>query len=109
MLAGPMDYTPGGFNNVTAAEFVPREVKPMAMGTRAHQLALYVVFDSPLMMVSDYPEAYRGQKDFEFIKEVPASWDETRVIGGKVGEYMTLARKKGEGGISAITNRTPAK
>jgi alpha-glucosidase len=105
MLAGPMDYTPGGFDNVTTAEFEPREVKPMVMGTRAHQLALYVVFDSPLMMVSDYPEAYKGQKDFEFIKEVPASWDETRVVNGKVGEFVTLARKKGEEWyLGAITN-----
>ena len=80
-------------------------MKPMVMGTRAHQLALYVVFDSPLMMVSDYPEAYKGQKDFEFIKEVPASWDETRVVNGKVGEFVTLARRKGEEWyLGAITN-----
>ncbi len=106
MLAGSMDYTPGGFNNVTAAKFEPRPVKPMVMGTRAHQLALYVVFDSPLMMVSDYPEAYAGQKDFEFIKEVPASWDETHVVNGKVGEFVTLARKKSSDWyLGGITNR----
>jgi alpha-glucosidase len=105
MLAGPMDYTPGGFDNVTPAEFQPRDVKPMVMGTRAHQLALYVVFDSPLMMVADYPEAYKGQKDFEFIKEVPSSWDETHVVNGKVGEFVTLARKKGgEWYLGGITN-----
>jgi len=105
MLAGPMDYAPGGFDNVTRAEFQPRNNKPMVMGTRAHQLALYVVFDSPLMMVSDYPEAYKGQKDFEFIKEVPSSWDETHVVGGKVGEFVTLARKKGsEWYLGGITN-----
>jgi alpha-glucosidase len=105
MLAGPMDYTPGGFDNVTPAEFQPRDIKPMVMGTRAHQLALYVVFDSPLMMVSDYPEAYKGQKDFEFIKEVPSSWDETHVVSGKVGEFVTLARKKGaDWYLGAITN-----
>ena len=81
----------------------------MAMGTRAHQLALYVVFDSPLMMVSDYPEAYKGQRDFQFIKDVPASWDETRVVNSKVGEFVTLARKKGEewylGGITNWDSR----
>jgi alpha-glucosidase len=105
MLAGPMDYTPGGFDNVTRAEFQPRDIRPMVMGTRAHQLALYVVFDSPLMMVSDYPEAYKGQKDFEFIKEVPSSWDETHVVNGKVGEFVTLARKNGsEWYLGAITN-----
>ncbi len=105
MLAGPLDYAPGGFDNVTEAEFEPRQVKPMAMGTRAHQLALYVVFDSPLMMVSDDPEAYQGQKDFKFIEDVPASWDETRVVNGKVGEFVTLARKKGEDWyLGGITN-----
>ena len=105
MLAGPMDYAPGGFDNVTPAEFVPREVKPMTMGTRAHQLALYVVFDSPLEMVSDDPEAYQGQKDFEFIREVPASWDETRAVNGKVGEFVTLARRHGRDWyVGAITN-----
>ena len=106
MLAGPMDYTPGGFDNVTDAEFAPRNVKPMVMGTRAHQLALYVVFDSPLMMVSDSPEAYKGQKDFEFIKEVPASWDETQVVNGNPGEFVTIARKKGDDWyLGSITNR----
>ena len=105
MLAGPMDYTPGGFDNVTPAEFEPRNLKPMVMGTRAHQLALYVVFDSPLAMVSDYPEAYRGQKDFQFIEDVPASWDETRVVNGKVGEFVTLARKHGDDWyLGGITN-----
>ncbi len=105
MLAGPMDYTPGAFDNVTAAGFEPSDVKPMAMGTRAHQLALYVVFDSPLMMVADYPEAYKGQKDFQFIKDVPSSWDETHVVNGKVGEFVTLARKKGDDWyLGAITN-----
>jgi alpha-glucosidase len=105
MLAGPMDYTPGGFDNVTPAEFQPRDTKPMVMGTRAHQLALYVVFDSPLMMVSDYPEAYKGQKDFEFIKEVPSSWDETHVVSGKVGEFVALARRSGVAWyLGGITN-----
>jgi|SRR5579863_1117206 len=105
MLAGPMDYAPGGFDNVTRSEFQPREIKPMVMGTRAHQLALYVVFDSPLMMVSDYPEAYKGQKDFEFIKEVPSSWDETREVTGKVGEFVIIARKKGaDWYLGGITN-----
>ena len=107
-LAGPMDYAPGGFNNVTPAEFQPRNTKPMVLGTRAHQLALYVVFESPLTMVSDAPEAYRGQKDFEFIKEVPSTWDETRAINGKVGEFITLARKKGNDWyLGGITNSDP--
>jgi alpha-glucosidase len=53
-----MDYTPGCFNNATKAQFKPRQVQPMCQGTRAHQLAMYVVFLSPLEMLSDYPESY---------------------------------------------------
>jgi alpha-glucosidase len=55
---------------------------PMSLGTRAQELALYVVFESPLEMVSDYPEQYKGQKAFDFIKQVPTTWDEVRVIDG---------------------------
>ena len=63
MLAGPMDYTPGGFNNATRAQFEPRNRQPMVQGTRAHALALYAVFESAFQMVSDYPEAYKGQPE----------------------------------------------
>ncbi len=95
MLAGPMDYTPGGFNNVTKAAFEPRNDFPMVMATRAHETALYVVFESAFQMVSDHPEAYDGQKGFEFIKAVPATWDETRVLNGVPTEYVTIARRRG--------------
>ena len=87
MLAGRMDYTPGGFDNVTKAEFKPQMQHPMVMGTRAHHLAMYVVYEAPVQMVSDHPAAYEGQPAFEFIKSVPASWDETRVLNGEPGEY----------------------
>ncbi len=69
MLSGPMDYTPGGFNNVTPEDFVARDKSPMVMGTRAQQLALYVVFEEPLAMVSDAPSAYANQPEFQFIKD----------------------------------------
>ncbi len=95
MLLGPMDYTPGGFRNVTAAEFAPRNELPLAMGTRAHQLAMYVVYDSPLQMLSDTPSAYRGEPGAEFLKVVPATWDETKVLDGKIGEYVVIARRHG--------------
>jgi len=96
MLAGPMDYTPGGFRNATREEFEPRNQKPMVMGTRAHQTALFVVFESPFMMVSDYPGAYEGTKELPFLSAVPASWDETRVLNAKVGDYITIARRHGK-------------
>ncbi len=104
MLAGPMDYTPGGFDNVTRADFTPRNRAPMVMGTRAHQTALYVVFESELQMVSDSPDAYDGQKELDFLKAVPANWDETRVLNGVPPEYVTIARRSGKnwfvGGIT---------
>ena len=96
MLAGPMDYTPGGFRNATREEFEPRNLKPMVMGTRAHQTALFVVFESPFMMVADYPGAYEGQPELPFLSAVPASWDETRVLNAKVGDYITIARRHGK-------------
>ena len=106
LIAGPMDYTPGGFHNATRAEFQPRNVQPMVMTTRAHQTALFVVFLSPFEMVSDHPEAYEGTRELAFLSAVPASWDETRVVAGKVGEYISVARRKGkEWFIGSIAGR----
>ena len=96
MLAGPMDYTPGGFDNMTREAFQPRGTKPDVMGTRAHHLAMYVVYEAPFQMVSDHPDAYAGQRSFQFIQDVPATWDETRVLNGVPGEYVTLARRHGD-------------
>ena len=96
MLAGPMDFTPGGFRNATEGEFRPDYRRPMVMGTRCHQLAMFVVYESPLMMVCDDPGAYRGEPGFDFIREVPATWDETRVPGGSIGEYVVIARRNGQ-------------
>lgn len=108
MLAGPLDYTPGAFGNATRAEFVPRDKEPMAPNTRAHELALYVVLESPLMMVSDFPEHYAGQHDFEFIKQVPVTWDEVRVIAGRPMENITVARRSGRDWyVGSITNWDP--
>jgi len=105
MLAGPMDYTPGAFGNVTRAEFEARDKEPMAPNTRAHELALYVVLESPLQMVSDYPEHYEGQHDFEFIRQVPTTWDEVRVIAGRPMENITVARRSGKDWyVGSITN-----
>jgi alpha-glucosidase len=96
MLAGPMDYTPGAFRTVLRKDFEPRAREPLAQGTRGHQLAMYVVYESPLQMLVDYPTAYRGQPGIEFLKKVPTSWDETRVVNGSVGEFITVARRSGK-------------
>lgn len=105
LLAGPFDYTPGGMNNVRPAEFTPRFVEPTVPHTRAHQTALYVVLESALMMLCDYPGAYEGQKELEFIRSVPVAWDETRGLAGAPGEYVVIARRKGaDWYLGAITN-----
>lgn len=108
MLAGPLDYTPAGFRNVTPAEFKPREKGPLVMTTRAHQLAMYVVYESFLQMVADAPFAYRGQPGSEFIRVVPTSWDETRVLAGEIGKYVVVARRRGRVWfVGAMTNEEP--
>ncbi|MFT4247337.1 MAG: glycoside hydrolase family 97 protein [Pseudomonas sp.] len=95
MLLGPMDYTPGGFRNVAPADFVPRYDAPLVMTTRAQQLAMYVVYDSPFQGVADSPDAYAGAEGVQFLREVPASWDATRVLDGAIGEHVAIARRHG--------------
>ncbi len=110
LLAGPMDYTAGAFDNQTEASFVARNTAPQAMGTRAQQLALYVVYENPVPMVSDSPQQYDGEaaQAFQFLKDVPTTWDETHVVGGEVGEYSAIARRHGtEWYLGSITNWTP--
>ncbi|MBN1481397.1 glycoside hydrolase family 97 protein [candidate division KSB1 bacterium] len=96
MVAGPMDYTPGGFRNVTPAEFQSQGKNPMVPTTRCHQLAMYVVFESPLQMLSDAPANYRGQDGLDFLRLVPATWENTRVLTGKIGDYVAIARQSGD-------------
>jgi alpha-glucosidase len=110
MILGPMDYTPGGFVNATPASFTYRNHVPMSMTTRAHGLAMYVVYDSPFQMVADGPRAYRKADGSwadgaEFVQQVPTSWDETRVLAGDIGQYIVSARRKGDTWyIGAMTN-----
>ena len=108
MLAGPMDFTPGGFDNVTRDEFQGRSVHPMVMGTRAHQLAMYAIYQAAFQMVSDSPKAYEDQPAFQFIKSAPATWDESKVLNGVPGEYITMARRSGKQWfLGSMTNWTP--
>ena len=105
MLAGSTDYHLGGFRAVPREKYTAQYNRPLMLGTRCHMLAMYVVLESYLGMVCDYPEAYEGQPGFDFIKKVPTVWDETRVIDAAVGEYVVIARKKNNDWfIGAITN-----
>jgi alpha-glucosidase len=104
-LLGAMDYTPGGFRNVTPAEFKPVNSPPLVQTTRGQALAMYVVYDSPLQMVSDSPDAYENAAGFDFIKAVPTMWEETRFIEGEIAQYIVVARRKGsEWYVGAINN-----
>jgi alpha-glucosidase len=108
MMAGPMDYTPGAMRNSNKANFRPINSNPMSQGTRCQQLAMYVVYEAPLQMLSDNPTIYmREQECTDFITSVPVTFDETVPIDGKVGEYLALARKKGATWyVGAMTNWT---
>jgi alpha-glucosidase len=109
MYLGPMDYTPGAMRNAAGRKrFASIFEAPMSLGTRAHQLALYVVFESPLQMLADSPSAYEAEPEvMEFLGPVPSVWDETRVLQAKVGDYVAVARRKGrEFWLGAITDWT---
>ncbi len=108
MFLGPMDYTPGAMLNATKTTFAPIHERPMAMGTRCHQLAMYVVFESPLQMLADSPSNYlREPEAMEFLGPVPTVWDETKVLDAKLGEYVLLARRSGKDWyVGAMTNWT---
>lgn len=94
MLAGATDYHLGGFRAVNEDEFKIQFTRPLMIGTRCHMLAMYVVMESYLNMVADYPEAYDQQPGFDFIRDVPTTWDEISVPKAEVGEYVCIARRK---------------
>ena len=97
MLLGPMDYTPGGMRNSNERSFKAIRDIPRVQGTRAHMAAQYVLFLSTLQMISDMPSEYmKEQKLLDFIAAVPTTWDDTKVIEGKMGDYVVIARRKGD-------------
>ncbi len=96
MMSGPMDYTPGGMRNASKGNFRPVNSNPMTQGTRSHQLAMYAIFEAPLQMLADNPTIYqREQESTDFIAAIPTIFDATVALDGKVGEFISMARKKG--------------
>jgi alpha-glucosidase len=98
MLAGPLDYTPGSMRNVHMSDFKPIPTGiPNTMGTRSHELAMYVAFDQPLAYLCDSPTEYRKNRVvMNFLSKVPSVWEETIPLDAKVGQYLAMARRKGE-------------
>ena len=111
MLAGPMDYTPGAMINAQKSNFRAIFARPMSMGTRCHQLAMYVVYESPLQMLADSPTNYLQEKEcLEFLSRVPCVWDETRVLEACVADFVVIARRAGSiWYLAAMTDWTPRK
>ena len=96
MQSGFVDFTPGGMRNATKSDFQPIYNNPLTMGTRCHQLAMYIVHDSPLTMLADNPTSYRREPEYtKFISSLPTVFDETKVLAGQMGEYIVTARRKG--------------
>ena len=108
MFVGPFDYTPGAMRNASRRSFAAIFEQPMSLGTRCQQLAMYVVFESPLQMLADSPSAYLAEPEsMEFLGPVPAVWDETRVLDARLGDFVLVARKSGrDWWVGAMTDAT---
>jgi len=89
LLSGPMDYTPGVLDVEIKQGYPGKRIH----GTTAQQLALYVVFYSPIQMLADLPENYEGNPSLQFLKDVPTDWETTKVLNGEIGQYITTVRK----------------
>ena len=105
MLPGPMDYTPGAMHNATRDHFFGNNAHPMSQGTRVHQMAMYTIYEAPLQMLADSPTNYiKNQECTDFIAAVPTTFDETVALAGEMGEYVAIARRKGNTWYVAAMN-----
>lgn len=89
LLSGPMDFTPGIFDVEVKQGYPGKRVH----GTTAQQLALYLTIYAPIQMMADLPENYEGKPELQFLKDVPTDWEDTKVLNGEIGKYITTARK----------------
>lgn len=106
MAAGPMDFTPGSMLNHHEKNYHISFERPVSMGTRCHQVAMYIVFESPLQMMCENPSIYRKEQEtVDFITQIPTTWDETIALEAAIGKYVVLARRKEDSWyIAAMTN-----
>ncbi len=115
-LLGPMDFTPGGFIHRTVAQFDQKSLPAVVMGTRARQLAMPVIYLSPLTVFCDSPANYRGAAGIEFYRSLPTVWDETVVLSAEIAGHVVIARRSGDrwwlaamNGGEALKIRVPLK
>ena len=108
MVAGPMDFTPGAMVNAQQKNYQAVFDRPMSMGTRCQQLAMYVIYESPLQMLSDTPSHYTQEPDcMAFLSKVPSVWDETVALDARVADYVLMARRSGKTWyVGAMTDST---
>ena len=110
MQAGPMDYTPGAMLNATKSNYIGNNANPMSQGTRAHQVAMYIVFEAPLQMLSDSPSKYYDNPETtSYISRIPTTFDETIALDGQLGEYVAIARRKGATWYVGVLNNWTAR
>ena len=107
-IVGSMDYTPGGFLNVSRTDFKPQR-PTLVMNTRVAELAKFVIYESPLTVCSEHPRHLLGQPGADFLKVVPTVWDDVRFLGGYPGEYVALARRSGERWYVAVMGGNDAR
>jgi alpha-glucosidase len=108
MLAGQMDVTPGGFNNVTQEAFKQQNPAVVA-DTRAAELAKFVVYESPYTVVADHPKFILGQPGADFLKIVPTVWDNIKFLGGSPDEYVAIAKQSGNSWFIGVLNNSKEK
>lgn len=109
MFAGAMDYTPGAMVNANEKAFSISWDSPMSMGTRCHELAKYIIYESPLQMLCDNPTNYMKEPEcLTFISTVPVTWNETYCLNASIGKFVTVARKSGDDWyIGSMTDSSP--
>lgn len=105
LLAGPMDYTPGGFLNVTRSQF-KQQSPTLVANTRAAELAKFVVYESPFMCFSEHPDNVYGKVGEEFVRDVPTTWDDIRFLGGDPSSFVALAKQSGDKWYVGVINNS---
>ena len=109
-LPGAFDYTPGAMVNAVRSQFFGNNDHPMSQGTRVHQMAMYTIFEAPLQMLADSPTKYmQNQECTDFISQIPTVYDQVVPLDGKLGEYVVVAKRKGNKWYIAAMNNWQAR
>jgi alpha-glucosidase len=108
MLAGQMDYTPGGFVNVTKEQF-KQQTPALVWNTRTAELSKFVIYESPLTVVCDHPDNILNQPGADFLKIVPTVWDDIKFLDGYPGDYVAIAKRSGENWFVGVMNNSTGK